>query len=197
MRRWLLVAALLGVVAAPARAQIGATLVITLRVDGTVLRPGASYYVAFGTDPSLLGGPRPDGTGWTHYVLFRDGRFWFGTIPQATVGPIVFEQERPPVPIGTGQVLADGTGIRVSVNSADVGAAGTPPGGVVKVNLVTVDRDALVQSDALGMGRSDPLGFVAFDLRRDVFVPMSDPRGDATPPLADLDIVGGEIRIGP
>lgn len=196
MRRFALLI-LIALAASPAAAQFpGTPLVITMRVDGSVLRPGHSYYVAFSTDPSLLAGPRPDSTGWTHYLLLRDGRFYFGTVPQNRIGPFGFEQARSPVPYVFGQILDGGRGVQFTVNSGDLQAPSGPPVTIVKVNFVTLGADARVQSDALGPGNSDPVGYVSFDVRRDVFVPVTDPRGDETPRNPDLDVVGGEIRIG-
>jgi len=62
----------------------------------------------------------------------------------------------------------------------------------VLINFVTVD-DSNRTLDALGPGASDRLGFVTVELRRDLFMTVRDPQGDASDP--NFDITGGEIRI--
>ncbi|MDR7482947.1 MAG: hypothetical protein QN183_14135 [Armatimonadota bacterium] len=175
----------------PVAAQSGPQLVITMALAGPVQTTGGAYYIAFTVSDSLLQGPQPDSTNWTHYVVFRDGRFFFGVVPPQTVQPFGFVVIRPPAPFLFGQVLPDGQSLRVSVPLADLRVSPTPPTRVM-VNFVTVDG-ANRPLDALGPGAGDRFGFVTVDLRRDLFVPVRDPRGDA--PQAAFDITGGEIRV--
>jgi hypothetical protein len=191
----LAVLAALGVWAAlPARplaAQAGPQLVITMTLAGPLQPAGGAYYLAFTVSDSLLQGPQPDSTNWTHYVVFRDGRFFFGVVPAQALQPFGFAVVRPPAPFLFGQVLPDGQGLRVSVPLADLRVGPAVPTRVM-VNFVTVDG-ASRPLDALGPGANDRFGFVTVDLRRDLVIPVRDPRGDAPQPA--FDIVGGEIRV--
>jgi len=194
MRRLCLIvlsAVLIAAVASPTAAQVGRQLVITMAVAGTIQPRGGAYYIALTVGDSLLQGPQPDSTNWTHYVVYRDGRFFFGTVPTATVQPFGFLAIRPPAPFIYGQVLPDRQTLRVSIPLADLRTGAAPPSRVM-VNLVTAD-EAGRPLDALGPGATDRFGFVTVDLRRDLFVTMRDPRGDAPDP--NFDLLGGEIRI--
>jgi hypothetical protein len=152
---------------------------------------GGAYYIAFTVSDSLLQGPQPDSTNWTHYVVFRDGRFFFGVVPAQAVQPFGFTVMRPPAPFLFGQVLPDGHSLRVGVPLADLRVGAALPTRVM-VNFVTVDGSHR-PLDALGPGAGDRFGFVTVDLRRDLVTPVRDPRGDA--PLPAFDITGGEIRV--
>lgn len=181
----------LGAMAPRADAQAGAQLVITMTLAGTVQDRGGTYYVAMTVSDSLLAGPQPDSTNWTHYVAYREGRFFFGVVPPTFTQPFGFFAIRPPAPFLFGQVSPDRKTVRVSVPLTDLRVSASTPGRVL-VNFVTVD-DANRTLDALGPGASDRLGFVTVELRRDLFMTVRDPQGDATDP--NFDILGGEIRI--
>jgi len=192
--RWacvLLTIGLLGFMALAAGAQAGAQLVITLSVAGTVQDRGGTYYIAMTVSDSLLAGPQPDSTNWTHYVAYREGRFLFGTVPPIASSPFGFFAIRPPVPFLYGQLSGDRKLMRVSVPLTNLQAGPVPPARVL-VNFITVN-DANRALDALGPGASDRLGFVTVEMRRDLFLPVRDPQGDAPDP--NFDILGGEIRI--
>ena len=62
----------------------------------------------------------------------------------------------------------------------------------IKVNFVTVDEN-LHPIDALGAGAGDRFGFVTLDLRKDTFLTLIDPTGDASDP--SFDITGGSIQL--
>jgi hypothetical protein len=176
----------------PVTGQPGRQLVVTVRLAGPVQERGA-YYVAFTVNDALLAGPQPDSTNWTHYVVYREGRFFFGVVPSATTPqPYGFVVIRPPAPFLFGQVLPDRQALRAAVPLVDLQINPAAPGRV-KVNFVIVDDDNR-PLDALGPGANDRLGFVTMDLRREVFVTVRDPRGDALDPRYDL--VGGEIQLG-
>ncbi len=192
--RLLQVVVLAGMVAATtvtAEAQSGQQLVITMTVAGRVQDRGGAYYIAFAVTNSLLAGPQPDSTNWTHYIVYRDGRFFFGVVPPTTVRPFGFAAIRPPAPFLSGQVLPDGRGLQVSIPIADLRTGPALPTRVL-INFVTVD-EANRPLDALGQGASDQFGFVTVDLRRDSFVTVRAPRGNYPDP--NFDITGGDIRI--
>lgn len=177
--------------AGPVAAQVGPQLAITVQFAAPVRPTGGAYYIAFTVDETLLRGPQPDSTAWTHYVLLRGGRFFFGRVPQAPYRPFAFEAIRPPEPFLFGEVLPDGRALRVRVPLGSLQTGPTPPRRV-KVNVVTVDEQRR-PLDALGPGARDPFGFVTVEVPRDLFTTLVDPTGDAPTPA--FDIVGGEIRI--
>src|SRR3989475_10988569 len=86
------------VLAGPASAQVGTQLIVTMNLAGPVKLTGGSYYIAFTIDDSILTGPQSDSSNWTHYVLHRQGRFFFGPVPAAPVRPFCFGGIRPPKP---------------------------------------------------------------------------------------------------
>jgi len=182
---------LLAVTAVPAQAQSGRQLVITMTLAGTVQDRGGVYYIAFTVSDALLAGPQPDSTYWTHYVVYREGRFFFGVVPPTTSQPFGFTAIRPPAPFIFGQVLGDRKALRVSVPLADLRVSPALPTRVM-VNFVTVDETNR-PLDALGPGATDRLGFVTLDLRRDLYKTFRDPRGDQPDP--NFDILGGEIQV--
>jgi hypothetical protein len=175
----------------PAAPQTGPQLIITMNLAGQVKDVG-SYYIAFNVDETILLGPQADSRNWTHYILYRGGRFFFGTIPRVPFRPFGFESIRPPVPYPFGQLLPDRRTIRVRIAVADLRVGATPPRRI-KVNFVTVD-ETLRPLDALGKGADDPLGFVTLDLQRDVYTTVTDPEGDCPDPA--FDITGGDIQVG-
>ncbi|MGQ0548315.1 MAG: hypothetical protein ACT4PY_01410 [Armatimonadota bacterium] len=192
--RWasiLLAIVMLGAMTHGAGAQAGAQLVITMAVAGTLQDRGGTYYIAMTVSDSLLAGPQPDSTNWTHYVAYRQGRFFFGTVPPTVTQPFGFYAIRPPAPFLYGQASADRRTLRVSVPLTDLQVSASVPSRVL-INFVTVN-DSNRTLDALGPGASDRLGFVTVELRRDLFMTVRDPQGDAPDP--NFDITGGEIRI--
>lgn len=176
----------------PAAAQSGPQVVITMAVVGTIQDQGGAYYIAFTVSDSLLAGPHPDSTNWTHYVVYRGGRFFFGTVPPATAQPFAFTLARPPVPFPYGQVLPDRRALQVSVPLVDLRTGPALPGRFM-VNFVTTDENNR-PLDALGMGAADRLGFVTVTVGRDVYVPVRPPRG-GTRPDPNFALAGGEIQI--
>lgn len=192
MTKPLLCALVVAVMMVPAAAQSGPQLTITVRLAGTVQDRGGAYYVAFTVSDSLLAGPQPDSTNWTHYVVYRNGRFFFGTVPAITVPqPFGFVAIRPPAPFIYGQVLPDRQALRITVALADLGI-GRASSGRLKVNFVTVDEQNR-GLDALGPGANDRLGFVLMETRRELFKTVRDPRGDCPDP--NFDLLGGELQI--
>jgi len=185
--------ALLALLASPTAgdAQTGLQLVVTVTFSGPIRPAGGAYYIAFTVDESILRGPQPDSTNWTHYVLLRGGRFFFGRVPTVPYRPFGFEAIRPPEPFFFGEVLPDGRTIRARVPLASLQTDTLPPIRV-KVNVVTVD-DNLQPLDALGPGARDVFGFVTVEVPRDTFVTFTDPVGDA--PQPSFDIVSGDIRL--
>lgn len=186
-----LLTALIAALTMPAGAQSGQQLAITMNVAGILQDRGGAYYIAFTVSDSLLLGPQPDSTNWTHYAVYRDGRFFFGTVPQAAVPPFGFNVIRPPAPFLGGTVLPDGRALQIVVPLADLRVGPALPTRIM-VNFVTTDGSNR-PLDALGPGATDRFGFVAVDLRRDLFVTVRDPRGDCPDP--NFDILGGEIRV--
>ena len=179
------------VLAAPARAQVGTQLVVTMNLAGPVKLTGGSYYIAFTIDDSILAGPQSDSSNWTHYVLYRQGRFFFGRVPPAPFRPFGFEAIRPPTPYPYGDVSPDRRSLRVRVALADL-QTGPTLSLKIKMNFVTVDEN-LHPIDALGAGAGDRFGFVTLDLRKDTFLTLTDPTGDATDP--SFDIIGGTLQV--
>lgn len=187
----LLTVVIVGVMTHGAGAQAGAQLVITMTLAGTFQDRGGTYYIAIAVTDSLLAGPQPDSTNWTHYVAYREGRFFFGVVPPITTQPFGFYAIRPPAPFLFGQASADRRTVRVSIPLTDLQVSPSIPSRVL-VNFVTVD-DSNRTIDALGPGASDRFGFVTVELRRDLFMTVRDPQGDAPDP--NFDIVSGEIRV--
>lgn len=192
---WLARILLLGLAVAlsvpAAAAQSGQQLAIRVTFAAPVKESGGSYYIAFAVSDSLLAGPQPDSTNWTHYVLFRDGRFFFGVVPATAVRPYGFVAVRPPVPFADGAVLEGRQTLRVTVALSSLRTGPSLPTRMM-VNVVTLDPSGR-PADALGPGASDRLGFVTMDLRRDLVVLLRDPKGDCADP--SLDILNGEIQV--
>lgn len=191
---WFVVFALAIMLAAgptPTRAQVGPQLLITMNLAGPVKEDGGEYFIAFNVDNTILLGPRSDSSYWTHYVLYRGNRFFFGQVPAAPSKPFDFLTIRPPQPYLFGQVFPDGRSIRVSVGLADLGVNPGLPGRI-KVNFLTVDEH-LKPLDTLGRGLGDPFGFVTLDLRKDTYVTITHaPRSCPDPAFC---IMGGDIRV--
>jgi hypothetical protein len=175
----------------PASAQVGTQLVVTMTLAAPVKPTGASYYVAFTVDDTILGGPQGDSTNWTHYVLYREGRFFFGRVPSAPFRPFGFEAIRPPRPYPYGEIAPERRSLRVRIPVADLQTDSTTPTRI-KMNFVTLD-DQMRPADALGPGVSDRFGFITVDLRRDIYLNITDPPGDAADPA--LDITGGSVQV--
>jgi hypothetical protein len=194
MRIVLTLVALLAILAGggPAGAQIGRQLIVTMQLAAPAKPSGGAYYIAFTVDDSILTGPESDSTNWTHYLLYRGGRFFFGQVPSTPFRPFEFVAIRPPQPFLYGQVLNGGRTLRVRLALTDLLTTPTAPTRV-KINFVTVD-DQLKPLDALGQGTGDRVAFVTLDLRRDTYVPVSDRTGDAADPA--FDITGGDIQVG-
>lgn len=176
---------------AAAQAQAGRQLVITMLLAGPVKPTGGSYYIAFTVDDALITGPQSDSSNWTHYVLFREGRFFFGVIPPGAFRPFEFVAVRPPQPYLFGQLLPDGRGLRVRVALSDLQTGATPPRRV-KINFITVDPQ-LRALDALGEGAGDRFAFITVDPARDTYVAVQDRMGDAADP--SFDITGGDVQV--
>lgn len=173
------------------RAQVGPQLVITLNLAERFKPAGGSYYIAFTIDDTILLGPQSDSSNWTHYILFREGRFFFGRVPATPFRPFEFQTVRPPQPYLFGQTLPDGRSVRVRVALSELQVGPSLPM-QVKINFVTVD-EFLRPFDALGRGAADRFGFVTLDLRRETYVAVTDPVGDATD--SAFDITGGDIQV--
>ena len=190
--RTVAVAALVALVlVGPASAQVGTQLIVTMNLAGPVKVSGGSYYIAFTIDDSILTGPQSDSSNWTHYILYRQGRFFFGRVPPAPFRPFGFEAIRPPAPYSYGEVSPDRKSLQVRVALTDLQTGPTLPL-KIKVNFVTVDEN-LHPIDALGAGAGDRFGFVTLDLRKDTFLTSIDPTGDASDP--SFDITGGSIQL--
>ena len=190
--RTVAIAALVALVlVGPASAQVGTQLIVTMNLAGPVKLTGGSYYIAFTVDDSILTGPQSDSSNWTHYVLYRQGRFFFGRVPPAPFRPFGFEAIRPPTPYPYGEVSPDRKSLQVRVALTDLQTGPTLPL-KIKVNFVTVDEN-LHPIDALGAGAGDRFGFVTLDLRKDTFLTLIDPTGDASDP--SFDITGGSIQL--
>lgn len=191
--RWALgvAAALMLTVTGLVQAQTGLQLVVTMQLAGPARAAGGAYYIAFTIDDTLLAGPLSDSTNWTHYVLYRGGRFFFGRIPPGAYRPFEFVAIRPPQPFPFGQVLEGGRVLRARVPLADLQVGSTPPRRV-KLNVVTVD-DRLMALDALGDGAGDRFAFVTLELPRDTYLRADDRTGDTTD--ASFDITGVEVQV--
>jgi len=190
--RTVAIAALVALVlVGPASAQVGTQLIVTMNLAGPVKVSGGSYYIAFTIDDSILTGPQSDSSNWTHYILYRQGRFFFGRVPPAPFRPFGFEAIRPPAPYSYGEVSPDRKSLQVRVALTDLQTGPTLPL-KIKVNFVTVDEN-LHPIDALGAGAGDRFGFVTLDLRKDTFLTLIDPTGDASDP--SFDITGGSIQL--
>lgn len=182
---------LLGLAIGAAYAQAGPQLLFTMNLAGPAKTAGGAYYFAFTVDDTILLGPQSDGSNWTHYIVFRGGRFFFGRVPSTLLRPFEFERLRPPEPFLFGQVLPDGRAIRVQVALSDLRIAPALPA-QVKVNFVTVD-EFFRPIDALGKDVTDRLGFATLDLRRDTYLVFSSPVNKAIDP--SFDILGGDIQV--
>src|SRR5436309_7880073 len=176
---------------ASVHAQVGTQLIVTMNLAGPVKLTGGSYYIAFTVDGSVLTGPQSDSSNWTHYVLYRQGRFFFGRVPPAPFRPFGFEAIRPPTPYLYGEVSPDRRSLQIRVALTDLQTGPTLPL-KIKVNFVTVDEN-LHPIDALGAGAGDRFGFVTLDLRKDTFLTLIDHTGDDSDPT--FDITGGSIQL--
>src|SRR5256885_17090031 len=112
---------------ASVHAQVGTQLVVTMNLAGPVKLTGGSYYIAFTVDDSILTGPQSDSSNWTHYVLYRQGRFFFGRVPPAPFRPFAFEAIRPPGPYSYGEVSPDRKSLQVRVALTDLQTGPTLP----------------------------------------------------------------------
>ena len=177
--------------AGPVQGQAGRQLVITMQLAGPLKPAGGAYFIAFTVDDAIITGPQSDSANWTHYVLYREGRFFFGVIPPGAFRPFEFVAVRPPQPFLFGQVLPDGRALRVRVPLADL-QAGTAPPRRVKINFVTVDP-RLTPLDALGQGAGNRFAFITVDPAVDTYVAAQDPTGDASDP--SFDITGGDVQV--
>ncbi len=148
------------------------------------------YYVAFSTLPGLLSGPAPSGENWTHYALYYRGRFFFAARRTVDLPPALFRTTLPPEPCNCGNVGPDRRSLLVEVPLRRLVETG-PLRGPIKVNAVTTDRWNR-PLDAMGRGPQDPVGFVTFDLARDLVVRREAPAGNAPP---SYDIVGLEVTL--
>ncbi len=175
----------------PAAAQTGQQVVITVNFAAPVRPAGGSYYVAFTVDSGILSGPQSDSSNWTHYVVLRGGRFFFGRVPTAPFRPFGFETIRPPDPFAFGQILPDGRAFRLQVPLSSL-QTGTALPTQVKINVVTVD-DLLHPIDALGRGAEDRFGFLTLNLLRQTYAAFTDPARDAREPA--FDIIGGDVQM--
>lgn len=174
----------------PAQAQVGPQMMITVNLAGPAKPSGAAYFIAFTVNDSLLLGPLSDSTNWTHYVLYRDGRFFFGMVPAEPYRPFQFLTIRPPQPYLYGSVTPDGRALLVRVAFSDLGVTFTS--NRIKMNFITTD-EYLKPVDALGRGPGDQFGFVTLDLRRDRFVTIPHAARNCSDP--SLCIAGGAARI--
>ncbi len=178
----------------PAYAQIGTQLIVTMSLAAPVKLTGGSYYFAFTINDAILTGPLGDSSNWTHYVVYRQGRFFFGQVPlvpPSTTRPFGFEAIRPPQPYAYGEVSPDRLQLKVRIALSDL-QTGPSPLLKIKLNLATVD-DQLRPLDALGRGANDKFGFVTFDLHKQTFVTMTHPVGG--PIDQSFAISGGSIQV--
>jgi hypothetical protein len=185
-------------VAVPATGQASRVLVVTATVAGTIQDgPGAgNYYIAFSTRPGVLAGPEPTGEGWTQYVLYQRGRFFFAGMRSIDLPRSSFRTTLPPEPYDRGSVSGDRKTMRVELPLALFSAQGRVQGMVaeirqIKINVVTTDPTNR-PLDALGRGPTDPLGFVTFDLERELFRRFEAPSGNAPP---DYDVIEGTVTV--
>ncbi len=172
-------------------AQAGPQLVITMTLAGPVKMTGGAYFVGLTVNDSILLGPQADSTYWTHYVVYREGRFFFGVVPSAPFRPFEFLTVRPPQPLLFGQVLPDGRSLRIRLALADLRVGPTLPTRI-KVNFVTVD-EFLRPLDALGKGPTDQFGFVTLDLRKDTYLALTHTVQKCPDPA--FCIAGGDIQL--
>lgn len=180
-----------GVRVAPADAQVGPQLLITMNLAGPATTTGGAYFVAFTVDDSILLGPQSDSTNWTHYLLYRDGRFFFGVVPSQPFRPFQFLTIRPPQPYLFANAVSGGRALAARVALSDLGVGlGSPAR--IKVNFVTVDS-YLKPIDALGSGPGDPFGFVTLDLRRQRMVAIAHAARNCPDP--SFCIAGGSIQL--
>ena len=171
--------------------QIGSQLLITMNLAERAKPVGGSYFIAFTVDDTILQGPQSDSSNWTHYVVYRGGRFFFGRVPRTPFKPFEFQTVRPPEPYLFGQILPDGRTLRVRVALSDLVTGASLPV-QIKINFITVD-EFLRPLDALGRGATERFAFVTLDLRRENYVAVTDPTGDA--PDRAFDITGGDIQV--
>jgi hypothetical protein len=190
MRMLAAVLVTLAALSVPVGAQSGRQITVTVQLAAPAKAVGGAYFVAFTVNDAILTGPEADSTNWTHYVLYRGGRFFFGQVPASPFRPFEFVAVRPPQPLYSGQVLGAGRTLRARVALTDLTAG--PPPARLKINVVTVDEQ-LRPLDALGQGTGDRFAFVTIDLRRDTFVPILDRTGDAADPA--FDVTGGDVQI--
>ncbi len=174
-----------------ASAQVGPQLVITMTLAGPVKTIGGAYFIGLTVNDSILLGPQPDSTYWTHYVVYREGRFFFGLVPSAPFRPFEFLAVRPPQPLLFGQLLPDGQSLRIRLALADLRVGPTLPT-QIKLNFVTVD-EFLRPLDALGKGPTDRFGFVTMDLRKNTFMTITHAVQKCPDPA--FCITGGDIQL--
>jgi len=174
----------------PARAQVGPQMLITMNLAGPADTAGSAYFIAFTVSDSLLLGPQSDSTNWTHYVLYREGRFFFGMVPAAPFRPFQFLTIRPPQPFLYGTVARGGRMLTARVALSDLGLS-LGSSARIKMNFVTTDS-YLKPVDALGRGPGDQFGFVTIDLRRDRFLTIPHAGRCSDPGLC---IAGGLVQI--
>lgn len=178
----------------PAAGQATRLLVVTATVAGTVQDGAAAgnYYIAFSTQPGLLTGPEPTGENWTHYVLYQRGRFFFAAMRSIDQPPFLFRTTLPPEPYTRGTVSPDRKTLRVEIPLGLFSPQGRAQEvRVIKINAVTTDPTNR-PLDALGRGAQDALGFVSFDVVRELFRRFEAPAGNAP---ADYDIVELTVSV--
>src|SRR3989442_11127688 len=112
---------------ASVHAQVGTQLIVTMNLAGPVKLTGGSYYIAFTIDDSILTGPQSDSSNWTHYVLYRQGRFFFGRVPPPPFRPFCFEAIKPPKPYPHGEGSPDPKSLPVKVALNDLQTSPTFP----------------------------------------------------------------------
>ncbi len=174
-----------------ASAQVGTQLAITMNLAGPAKIAGGAYFIALTINDTILRGPQADSSNWTHYILYRQGRFFFGLVPAAPFRPFEFVTIRPPQPLLSGQLLPDGRSLYVRVPLADLRVGPALPT-QIKVNFVTVD-EVLRPLDALGQGPTDRFGFVTLDLRKDTYLAVTHIARNCPDPA--FCITGGNIQL--
>ncbi len=152
---------------------------------------GGSYYFAFTVDDTILAGPQSDSSNWTHYVVYRQGRFFFGRVPPAPFRPFGFEAIKPPDPYPYGEVPPDRRALRIRLALSDLQTGPTAPL-QIKVNFVTVD-ESLRPIDALGQGPSDRFGFATLVLRKDTYLAIIHTARNCPDPA--FCITGGDLQL--
>jgi hypothetical protein len=176
---------------ATAQAQVGTQLVITMNLAAPVKLAGGAYYVAFTVGDTILTGPQSDSSNWTHYVVYRQGRFLFGLVPNGPFRPFAFETIRPPEPYPYGEVSPDRRTLKIRVALSNLQTGPALPV-QIKVNFVTVD-DLLRPLDALGSGPADRFGFAVLDLRKATYLTVTHtPRNCSDPAFC---ITGGDLQL--